>query len=331
MSAPSATDTEIAAAVARLRSGGLVAFPTETVYGLGADAANADAVRAVFRLKGRPPAHPVIVHLPDACHLPRWARDVPPWAQRLAERLWPGPLTLVLARGAAVSDVVTGGQDSVGLRVPAHPLAQRLLAAFAGGVAAPSANRYGHLSPTTAEHVRAEFGAETPLVLDGGPCPVGIESTIVDARATPLRLLRPGSIARRELEEVAGVPVADRAVDSPRVPGSDASHYAPTAPLEIVVTPEELAAALEQAAGARVKVGVLALDDTADANARRAAYRWRPMPLDAARYAQQLYAALRELESADCGLIVVQRPPLLEGWEAVHDRLQRAAGHRRGG
>ena len=189
-----ATQLELDAAVQALRDGELVAFPTETVYGLGAHAAHPAALRRVFELKGRPPTHPLIVHLDSARFLPRWAREIPPAAQQLAERFWPGPLTLVLPRAPNVHPLVTGGQDTVAVRVPAHPMAQQLLTAFGGGIAAPSANRFGRVSPTRAEHVREEFGDAVRVVLDGGECKLGLESTIVACLDGQVRLLRPGSI-----------------------------------------------------------------------------------------------------------------------------------------
>src|SRR5262245_53809293 len=195
-----ATDRDIEHAASILGAGGLVAFPTETVYGLGADAANPEAVAKIFQAKGRPSTHPVIVHLADARQLANWARDIPEAAHRLARAFWPGPLTLVLARARNVSDVVTGGQDTVALRVPSHPVAQRLLGRFGGGIAAPSANRYGRVSATTAEHVRREFGTAVGCVLDGGAARIGIESTIVDLSRGRPALLRPGWITAEEIE-----------------------------------------------------------------------------------------------------------------------------------
>src|SRR4249919_832993 len=193
-------DSEIARAAAILRAGGLVAFPTETVYGLGADASSPAALGRMFAAKGRPSDHPVIVHLQAGEDLTHWARNIPVVAQQLADHFWPGPLTLVLRRAAGVLDAVTGGQETVGLRTPSHPIAQRLLKAFGGGIAAPSANRFGRVSPTTAQHVRDELGDALDLILDGGPCEVGIESTIVDlSTGTPV-LLRPGRIGVAEIE-----------------------------------------------------------------------------------------------------------------------------------
>jgi L-threonylcarbamoyladenylate synthase len=225
----------IARAADLLHAGDLVAFPTETVYGLGADATNAAAVAKIFAAKGRPADHPLIVHIPGVSHLGRWARDVPPQAYQLAAAFWPGPLTMILKRQPGVPDLVTGGQDTVGLRIPDHVVARQLLAAFAGGIAAPSANRFGHISPTTAAHVHEELGAAAAFVLDGGPCGIGIESTIVDLSRDRPAVLRPGAITREQLETALGIApdegAADNFPDAPRVSGSLAAHYAPITPM----------------------------------------------------------------------------------------------------
>jgi L-threonylcarbamoyladenylate synthase len=199
-----ATQTEIEEAVEVLRAGDLVVFPTETVYGLGANAANPAAVRKIFEVKGRPADHPVIVHLDDPRYLHRWVSNLPPVAEQLAAKFWPGPLTLILPKAENVNDIVTGGQDSIGIRVPSHPMAQQLLKAFGGGIAAPSANRYGRLSPTKPEHVRDELGDAIKVMLDGGDSPIGLESTIVSCLENTARLLRPGFITRSQLEGVVG-------------------------------------------------------------------------------------------------------------------------------
>jgi L-threonylcarbamoyladenylate synthase len=307
-------------AVRILRAGGLVAFPTETVYGLGADAANERAVRRIFEVKGRPADHPVIVHLAGVEQLPRWAREVPPAALRLAERFWPGPLTLILNRAPGVLDVVTGGQDSVGLRVPAHPVAHALLERFGGGIAGPSANRFGRISPTTAHHVRDELGDRVDLVLDGGSCTVGIESTIVDLSSGAAVLLRPGQIAVGDLEAALGASVSQPNAASPRASGTLAAHYAPTRPL-LLVPPQALDAAVRLHA-ARGPVAVLA------SRARPAdtpAKVWEVAPSAAEDYARMLYAGLRALDRTECALLVVEVPPAGPEWAAVHDRLRRAA------
>ena len=305
----------VARAVDILRRGGLVAFPTETVYGLGADASDDAAIAKIYRVKGRPAEHPLIVHIGDAGLLERWARDVPASALALARRFWPGPLTLVLKRAPGVHDRVTGGQDTVGLRVPGHPLALDLLAAFGGGIAAPSANRFGRISPTTAAHVRADLGDDVDLVLDGGPCEVGIESTIVDlSRGTPV-LLRPGRVAAEDIAAVLGTAPRPRDDAAPRAPGTLEAHYAPRRPLRLVSRVELEAAS---APGA----GVLAFEE---APAGVAAALWLRAPADPARYAHELYANLRRLDDAARSVILVERPPALPGWDAVRDRLERAS------
>ncbi|MFA7282000.1 MAG: L-threonylcarbamoyladenylate synthase [Sterolibacterium sp.] len=333
---PAANDREIATAVALLRAGELVAFPTETVYGLGADAANPAAVAKIFAAKGRPADHPLIVHLADANVLDAWARDVPQAARLLAAAFWPGPLTLILKRQSQVLDAVTGGQDTVGLRVPNHPVALALLRAFsaaqgaAAGLAAPSANRYGRISPTRAAHVRNELGASVQLVLDGGDCAVGIESTIVDLSSGVPRVLRPGAITADDIAQVLGkTPLArnpaatdaDADVVIPRVAGSGMAHYAPHTPLRLVPG-EQLQHAVDVALAAGQRVAVLACH-----SATRVVPNlyWHAAARDAATYAHDLYARLRELDARDDDLILVETPPMTDEWLAVADRLQRAA------
>jgi L-threonylcarbamoyladenylate synthase len=322
---------EIERAVALLRAGELVAFPTETVYGLGADAANPAAVAKIFAAKGRPADHPLIVHLPSSAHLARWAREIPAEAERLAAAFWPGPLTLILKRRPGVPDAVTGGQDTVGLRVPNHPLALELLAAFEGGIAAPSANRFGRISPTTADHVREELGDRVPLVLDGGACPVGIESTILDlSRGAPV-LLRPGAIGAADIARVLGrapetaAPQAEaqRGIGSetPRVSGSLDAHYAPRTPLQLVSS-DGLLFALRNALVTGEKVAVLAPTPQAISHDLVA---WKQSSAEPAGFAHDLYASLRELDALGCVRILVQQPPAGENWLAINDRLRRAA------
>jgi len=299
-----------------LKRGGLVAFPTETVYGLGADASNAAAMARLYAVKGRPGDHPVIVHFAEAEAAFSWASEAPEAAHRLAAKFWPGPLTLVLKRAAHVGDFVTGGQGTVGVRVPVHAVARDVIAAFGGGVAAPSANRFGRVSPTTAQHVREDLGADVDLVVDGGPCGVGIESTIVDvSRANPV-LLRPGGISREELEAVLGLPVAPPDAEAPRVSGSLAAHYAPRTPARLV-PPEALEAEIVRLGNAAGVLAFSAPDDRVDF--------WLRMPRDPAAYAQKLYAALRELDTTGCGMLLIESPPAVPEWQAVLDRLRRAA------
>ncbi|MGZ8273657.1 MAG: L-threonylcarbamoyladenylate synthase [Burkholderiaceae bacterium] len=316
-------------AVAVLKRGGLVAVPTETVYGLAANADSEAAVRSVFAAKGRPADHPVIVHVADANAIDAWARDVPASARALAAQFWPGPLTLVLNRSARALDVVTGGQDTVGLRCPAHPWAQALLQAFAGALAAPSANTFGRISPTTAAHVRADLGekpdGEVDLILDGGPCPVGLESTIVDLSGASPTLLRPGFIARAEIEQVLGAPVKDPTGDAPRASGRLEKHYAPRIPLE-VVSVDRLGSRL--AALFHLRVALLAPQAVLTTLRAAPAVQFSA-PEDAVSYGRELYANLHRLDESGAERIVIAAPPQGADWAAIHDRLQRAqAGSR---
>lgn len=300
----------------------MVAFPTETVYGLGADAASEAAVARVFAIKGRPRAHPLIVHLAAGTELDGWAHDIPDVARRLAAAAWPGPLTIILARGPKVALATTGGADTVGLRIPAHPVAQALLRAFGGGIAAPSANRFGAVSPTTADHVMADLGEDVDYILDGGPCDVGVESTIVDlSRGVPV-LLRPGGLAREVIEVITG-PLATPDHTAPAAPGTLASHYAPRARV-IAVRPEDVPGAVAAASG---RVAVLA---PAAAFAAWPALPAIPhaLPDDPAGMARELYAALRELDASGVDVVIAALPPSAGLGEAVGDRLLRAAGPR---
>lgn len=318
MNGDEASEEAILRAADLLARGGLVAFPTETVYGLGADASNEAAVRRIFLAKGRPADHPVIVHVADLAQLPAWVRSVPEAARKLAQAFWPGPLTMVLKRAAHVLDVVTGGQDTVGIRVPSHPVAQKMLRVFGGGVAGPSANRFGHVSPTTADHVRAEFGDSLDLILEGGQSEVGIESTIVDlSRGHPV-LLRPGIISLGQLEAVLGEAVRTPDARAPRVSGSLESHYAPMTPTRLVTSE-----ALERAiAGTSGRLGVLARRPPS-ANLSRVV--WVEAPDDSGHYAHELYADLRFLDASRCDLILVEGVPDSQEWDAVRDRIGRAA------
>ncbi|WP_346434175.1 L-threonylcarbamoyladenylate synthase [Nonomuraea composti] len=308
-----------------LRGGGLVAFPTETVYGLGANAADGAAVARVFQAKGRPPSHPLIVHLADAEQLGDWADDVPAAARLLAERFWPGPLTLVLRRGRRVPLETTGGLETVAVRVPAHPVALALLSAFGGGIAAPSANRFGSVSPTTAGHVRAELGAAVDVVLDGGPCQVGVESTIVDATGEALSILRPGGVTREDLQAALGRPLAVPSTSPVRVPGQHPSHYAPRARV-VLVEPEQVIAEAERAQNSGHQVGALLSPAFADAEVK--AHAVVAVPASMPAYARELYAFLRELDQRGCDLIVASLPPEAGLGLAIANRLRRAAGPR---
>jgi len=316
-----ATQVEIETAVQALRDGELVAFPTETVYGLGANAQNPAAVRRIFEVKERPPDHPVIVHLDSPRYLHRWVREVPDSAGQLADAFWPGPLTMVMPRAANVHDVITGGQDTIAIRVPAHPMAQQLLTAFGGGIAAPSANRYGRLSPTRAEHVREEFGESVRVILDGGECQIGLESTIVAFEDGSVRLLRPGSVTAAQIRAVVGELLVGSAGASPRVPGSAPTHYAPRTPLTVVPAGEIDAQAEAASAGGR-RVAVLAQ------RLPLRSHKWVTW-INAGRrpemYGRDLYTNLRTLDKAGCQQILVQAVPDGERWDAIRDRLLRAA------
>ncbi|WP_269497348.1 L-threonylcarbamoyladenylate synthase [Castellaniella sp. S9] len=329
-----AGDALIHEAARRLADGRLVAFPTETVYGLGADAENPAALAALYAAKGRPTDHPVIVHLAPEADPGYWAAAVPAEARRLMEAFWPGPLTLILPRAAHIPAAVSSGQSGVGLRCPSHPVAQALLRAFAplkphghGGVAAPSANKFGRVSPTRAEHVRGEFpecDAEALMILEGGDSEVGIESTILDLSRLDMGvgpvLLRPGHIGARRLAEVLGVMPArpDRA--APRVSGSLKAHYAPRTPLRLLDRDGLLALDAAAAGGPIAAVVLGEAPGTAPAGVD-----WVVMPADPVAYARRLYAVLRDLDAAGHALIVLQRPPADAAWQGVNDRIGRAA------
>ena len=308
-------------ALAALRRGEAIGLPTETVYGLAADAHDPAAVRRIYALKGRPSDHPLIVHVADAVTASRWAGDWPEAAEALAEAFWPGPLTLILPRAANVPDEVTGGQDTVGLRVPAHPVAQALLRAFEGGVAAPSANRFGRLSPTTAAHVREEFGDAVPIVLDGGECEIGLESTIVDLSSETPRILRPGRISRPEIEEVIGPVAEGKDGDSPRASGTLASHYAPRAGVEVLARAPLVARYHELAKRGQKVAALLRGQPFKDIDGE-------VLPSDLAGYGHALYAALRRLDARGFDVLLAELPPHTAAWAAVNDRLKRAAAPR---
>ena len=303
-----------------LHQGKLVAIPTETVYGLGADASNPEAVVKIFKAKGRPSDHPLIVHLAYAAQIQDWAERVPNSAQLLAREFWPGPLTMILPKKPWVPPVVTGGQDTVALRVPDNPVALWLLRVFGGGIAAPSANRFGRISPTLAEHVAEELGDTVDCILDGGPCLVGLESTIIDLTDSQPTILRPGRITRSQLEAVLQVPVALKSQHKIRAPGMLASHYAPNTPAFLCAA-DSLQTQLEKRQVQGERVGVLffspELADLYGTDQRR-------LPEQAEAYEAALYSALRELDQLKLDSILVEQPPELEEWQAVIDRLSKA-------
>lgn len=314
-------DEEIEAAVAVLRRGGLVAFPTETVYGLGADATNRAALRRLFVVKGRPVDHPVIVHLAGPADLEAWAATVPPAAQALVDAFWPGPLTVVLRRGAHVLDEVTGGRDTVAVRVPAQPVALRLLRAFGGGIAAPSANRFGRVSPTRASDVRADLGDDVDMILDGGPCTVGVESTIVDCTSEPPVILRLGGVPREAVEGLLDVAVPVLDTGAIAAPGTHAAHYAPRTQVRVLTDAEVLERAGSLLRCGR-RVGLLAMSPPE--NPPEGLVVLEP-PADVDDYARVLYRRLREADARALDDLLVVPPPPTGIGAAVADRLRRAA------
>ncbi len=300
--------TDVGAALDVIRSGGLVAIPTETVYGLAADASSEAAVRRIFTAKGRPADHPLIVHVARVEQLAEWAAEIPPSAAVLASVCWPGPLTVLVPRAAHILDVVTGGRTSVGIRVPAHPMTTELLERFGGGLAAPSANRFGKVSPTTAEHVMRDLGdidGGVDLILDGGPCPIGIESTIVDCTVDPVQVLRPGGIPTEQVQRLLAGAVAPTSGPS-RAPGMLDSHYAPRCPVFLAdsVAEARLLASLRE--------NPLVIDDVDDL----------------VTYAQRLYERLRRADDDGCSMVVAVLPPAMGLGHAIRDRLFKAAADR---
>lgn len=309
---------EIKQAVEVLRGGGLVAFPTETVYGLGADATQAAAVERIYRVKGRPATNPVIVHVADIERAKRYAADWPEAAQKLADRFWPGPLTLVLPKSPQIVDQVTAGLGTVGLRVPNHPLALELLRAFDGAVGAPSANRSMRISPTTADHVREELGEDVQLILDGGPCEVGIESTVLDLSGDQPCVLRPGMVTRSMIEQVIGPVATGKPLGDTRQPalspGQQLTHYAPRTPAFRFNAPQAV----------RISTDGAGLIDIAAIDQPRFNDTTITLPADPEQYARHFYAVLRQLDRMDLKAIFVEMPPDSPAWTPVRDRIRRA-------
>ena len=317
----------IRAAVDVLECSGLVAMPTETVYGLAANAEDEKAVKKIFEAKNRPTTHPLIVHITGEEALDHWACDIPQSAYVLARKFWPGPLTMILKKSDAVGDWITGGQDSVGLRCPSHPWAVALLKAFAGkhhrGLAAPSANTLGRISPTCAQHVRDDLGekpkGKVDFILDGGQCEVGVESTIINLSGEHPEILRHGAVTRGMLEEALGCAVPDGGKDSPRVSGSLKSHYAPKTK---VVLSDNIAAELEKLKDK--KVAVMASGQALEQTPAHVV-KWFIAPSDASEYMHVLYTRLHELDQTGADLILIETPPTGDAWNAVQDRLNRAS------
>ena len=317
----------IRAAVDVLECSGLVAMPTETVYGLAANAEDEKAVKKIFEAKNRPTTHPLIVHITGEEALDHWACDIPQSAYVLARKFWPGPLTMILKKSDAVGDWITGGQDSVGLLCPSHPWAVALIKAFAGkhhrGLAAPSANTFGRISPTCAQHVRDDLGekpkGKVDFILDGGQCEVGVESTIINLSGEHPEILRHGAVTRGMLEEALGCAVPDGGKDSPRVSGSLKSHYAPKTK---VVLSDNIAAELEKLKDK--KVAVMASGQALEQTPAHVV-KWFIAPCDASEYMHVLYTRLHELDQTGADLILIETPPTGDAWNAVQDRLNRAS------
>lgn len=320
--------SSFADAVRALKEGELVAFPTETVYGLGADAQNEKALKRLFALKGRPISHPVIVHLSCFEQLDSWCKLVPEEAKLLAKEFWPGPLTLILSRSKKALNLVTGGQDSVGIRIPGHPIAQELLRLFGDGVAAPSANKFGRISPTSADHVVSDLGNSVKVILDGGNCQIGIESTIVDLSGSSPKILRPGMIGVERIAQVLGLKNTaelDSAENVPRVPGSMPSHYAPRTPLKIVSTEEiDRLASSSNIDAINEPISVLSFQRAPSLLGDRVS-QWVKAKADPIDYARDLYKNLRILDASGSRLLLVEAPPDTLNWCAIKDRLMRAA------
>ena len=313
---------DIEKAIAVLRQGGLVAFPTETVYGLGADACNNEALQKIFHAKGRPFGHPLIVHIAGVEQLPEWAKEVPSEAITLAHAFWPGPLTLILKKAAYVSDVITGGQETIGLRVPRHPVAQELLYSFGSGIAAPSANRFGHISPTTADAVLEELGKQIDLILEGGQCEVGLESTILDLSSGQPTILRPGFVTAEEIETILDRPVHHTRQQLPRVSGMMPIHYAPETPATIISS-HSLGLYLQRLKPENLPLVCLARRHPVW---QRNQLTWVIMPDKPKDYAHELYCVLRDLDKQGFKRILIEAVPEESAWDAIRDRLLRAAG-----
>ncbi len=316
----SADERAIEMAADLLKQGRLVAFPTETVYGLGADASNPEAVKRIFNTKGRPADHPLIVHIADVGQLDDWALDIPDAALRLADKFWPGPLALIFKKKPQVPLEVTGGQQTIALRIPNHPVALSLLQAFGGGVAAPSANRFCRISPTQAAHVSEELGDAVDCILDGGSCQVGVESTVLDFSGAKPALLRPGQITRQEIEDFLQIELVVNIKSDIRAPGMMAVHYAP-ATVAMLVRADDLQTCIGNLVSTGKRVGLLAYKQTIN---NGQLLQVIAMPEQAADYAQQLYSALRELDSLNLDIILVEQPPVTDAWSAINDRLAKA-------
>lgn len=319
------TPESIQQAANLLRQGGVVAFPTETVYGLGGDARNSEAIKRIFTIKGRPAEHPLIVHISTVHQLADWACDITASALRLAELFWPGPLTLILKKHPSVPMCVTGGQETVGLRIPDHPDARALLQAFGGGLAAPSANLFGRISPTTAAHVNDELGGLVDMVLDGGVCRVGLESTIISLVEERPRLLRSGGIPAEALSmALNGNLSLDPAIITIRTPGNLSSHYAPLTPLYVIKS-ADLKIFFTELTERSSETGVLLHSAVIADMAETLDFPYELMPTSPIEYARRLYAVMRQMDQRGHRALFVEKPPTAPEWSAINDRLCRAS------
>ena len=321
---------QITAAARILCKGGTVAFPTETVYGLGADVTNLDAISKIYKIKQRPIDHPLIVHISNISHLDYWAQAIPESAWKLANHFWPGPLTLILQRSRHISDSVTGGQDTVGLRIPSHSVALALLEALGPekALAAPSANRFGRISPTTAAHVQEDLGSEVDMILDGGACEVGLESTIISFCDQSPKILRPGGITLSALESVLNstIILAHNTSQAIRTSGSLPAHYAPVTPLRMHST-EQIWHSARVLAAQGLRILVITWSSIEKSQPSDQSIQQFSMPADPIAYGKQLYAKLRQFDQAGFDYMLVEAPPDQLSWLAIVDRLQRASYH----
>jgi L-threonylcarbamoyladenylate synthase len=324
---------QLETALTLLHEGKLVALPTETVYGLAADASNERAVAKIFQVKGRPSNHPVIVHIGSVNQLSQWAKDIPDYAHKLAKAFWPGPMTLILKKQSQVLDAVTGGQDSVGIRISSHPVMQKILKHFNSGLAAPSANRFGHISPSLAKHVKQSLGDKIDLIIDGGATSIGIESTIIDCTQDHPRILRPGMITADEIEQITNLAIAKNSEATPRVSGDLKSHYAPSTKT-FLVSVKELTKHIENSPSAVImsrskpNINKVIIHD-ARLPTRQAQHdgkqHWIIMPNDAQAYAHCLYEQLHFADQLACNVILIEEVPATAPWTGINDRLQKAS------
>lgn len=310
-------------AIRHLQQGGVVAIPTETVYGLAADATQPQAVKRIFSIKGRPADHPLIVHIGSVAQVHDWAEEIPDIFWPLAEQFWPGPLTFILKKKSKVNSLVTGGQDTIALRIPSHKKVLQLLVALKCGLAAPSANRFGHVSPTTAQHVIDEFGDDIDGVVDGGACEVGIGSTILDLTIKQPRILRPGQISQQQIEDFLGLPLSAMKQQSPRAPGMLKAHYAPATPL-ILVEKSALDKQLKKCLADNLTINLWSVSRP---HQQHKNIVWQPLPTDSNEFAKVLYHQLRQFDTTSADITLIQNPPKSPEWHGVLDRLTRAAAH----